>query len=556
MKPLGPWRTWTPSLLFGTVVILLVALGWIQYQWFSRSAEAEIQGTIRTLESSLRQSVTREFQRYAPVWGELNSLKDTRAPSPDQVQAVVDAVIRTYGLQGTVAGLVAWTGYRVVGEPTYHRWAALGHGEVRPVEELFGANGSPLPGTSLIVGRTGNEARSIELFAAIDADRFFAAYVLPSLAELYPGATLGWSEATGVPSPGAFDSRTYAFSPLVALGSGSPAYRQIQVTVPKLVDLGPPGLPPGEPRKAFSSPRGPAGWTVSVTLAADAPVLRVENRLAWNWLGSTLLLLALGVAFGFVLRQSARSSALRRREQEFVASVSHELRTPLTVIRSAADNFSRGIVAPDRQQTYGQLILEQALRLGRMVEEMLSFAQSEGPARRVEAPIVFDRWLSEVRPPLDTLAVSQGITLAWDVAGIPSQGRTDPDAVRLILENLVVNAVNHAYPASAEGPKPVRITLKYLATGHLELTVDDDGRGIAAGEARKVFEPFYRDQVSRNTQEKGSGLGLFLAQRQARRMGGDLRLETPWRRIDGVKRPGCRFVATLPLIPQEERDGR
>jgi len=288
--------------------------------------------------------------------------------------------------------------------------------------------------------------------------------------------------------------------------------------------------------------------------AANGPAASIEGRLAWNWFGSTLLLAVLDAAFGLVLGQAARLAAQRRREREFVASVTHELRTPLTVIRSAADNFTRGIVAAERQGQYGRLIMDQVLRLGRMIEEMLALAQTEAGSSSapVEAPVVFGPWLDELRPPLEALAASRGVTLEWDTAGVPAAGKTDPDVLRLVVENLVVNAVNHAYPASSPGPKPVRITLKYRLAGRLEVIVDDDGRGIAPREAQKVFDAFYRDEVSRNTQEKGSGLGLFLAQRQARRVGGSLTLETPWRRIDGVKRPGCRFVAALPLKPLEE----
>jgi signal transduction histidine kinase len=94
------------------------------------------------------------------------------------------------------------------------------------------------------------------------------------------------------------------------------------------------------------------------------------------------------------------------------------------------------------------------------------------------------------------------------------------------------------------------VTLRHLVPDRLELTVDDDGRGISAKEAKKVFEPFYRDLVSRANQEKGSGLGLFLAQRQARRMGGDLKLESPWRRLDGSRRSGCRFQTVVPFTAE------
>ena len=61
-----------------------------------------------------------------------------------------------------------------------------------------------------------------------------------------------------------------------------------------------------------------------------------------------------------------------------------------------------------------------------------------------------------------------------------------------------------------------------------------------------MFEPFYRGEIARRRHEKGTGLGLFLARRKARSLGGDLRLESPYRRADGVRAPGCRFTLELP----------
>ena len=243
---------------------------------------------------------------------------------------------------------------------------------------------------------------------------------------------------------------------------------------------------------------------------------------------------------------------LRRREREFVASVSHELRTPLTVIRSEADNFAQGIVPTDRQSRYGRLILDQSVRLGRMIEEMLAFAQAEATVTSpaIQAPLVFERWLNELRPPLEALAQQHQVTLLWDVGGVPRSGLTDPEGLRLILDNLVINALNHS------GSSTVTIALKERLPEQLELTVADEGRGISSQEARKVFDPFYRDEVSRNNQERGSGLGLFLARRKARALGGNLTLESPWRGLDGVKRSGCRFTTRILLKAEGANLGR
>lgn len=548
MDPTVRLRSWTPTLLFFTVVAILCLVGVIQYQWFSRSAAIEIEGTIRGLEGGLRQSVFREFQRFAPVAAELDTPRTGTPLSEPQTRALLDRLWITYGPEGTLPGLLAEVGYEtkpglLVLRTSHSSWT----------EEQTGVKGDePREMTVMVAGRPGEPS----VILGLDLPRFFESYVFPSLLEQFPGAKLTWSMTSAPPGGENFNSQTYTFNPLTALFDGASVPRTLRVAVPRVAEF------PFRTLRSRAPNDGPTRsasfWTLEATLPADAPVLGIEKRLAWNWLGSSLLLVVLGGAFGIVLRQSGRLAALRRREREFVASVSHELRTPLTVIRSAADNFTQGIVTPERQGRYGQLILDQSLRLGRMIEEMLSFAQAEAgsPAAPVKAPLVFETWLGELKPALDALASARQIHLVWDVAGVPTSGLTDPGALRLVLENLVINAVNHAYPAPVadQAPRLVRITLRHLVPDRLELAVDDDGRGIAPQEAKKVFEPFYRDQVSRNTQEKGSGLGLFLARHQVRRLGGELKLETPWRRLDGTRRSGCRFVATLPFAPGTEVD--
>jgi len=80
--------------------------------------------------------------------------------------------------------------------------------------------------------------------------------------------------------------------------------------------------------------------------------------------------------------------------------------------------------------------------------------------------------------------------------------------------------------------------------------VEDDGRGIPHSEFGHVFQPFFRGKSSRNNQETGAGLGLHLARRTARRLGGDIKLESPYRRAEGTRNQGCRFTLILPLITE------
>jgi signal transduction histidine kinase len=278
----------------------------------------------------------------------------------------------------------------------------------------------------------------------------------------------------------------------------------------------------------------------------------MQRRLGLNWLVSVLLLVGVTIAFAQVLIQKQKLSEVNKREREFVATVTHELRTPVTAIRSAADNMRRGLVGVERMAPYGEMIHAQSLRLGSMIEEVLLFSQVEGGVAQLPRlePIRSESLEAELGPPMDTIARSAGVRLAWDFGSLPREFLYDPEALRLIVSNLVLNALYHAYPGEEKGE--VRVIGKACLPDRVQFVVEDDGRGIARHEASLVFEPFYRDESSRARHEKGSGLGLFIARRKARLLGGDLELESPYERIDGVRRAGCRFTLDMPLKEPED----
>lgn len=258
-------------------------------------------------------------------------------------------------------------------------------------------------------------------------------------------------------------------------------------------------------------------------------------------LGLTGLLLA-GV--GVLTRLYRRSVRLRASEQEFVASVSHELRTPVAVIRAASDNLRTGAVSdPARLPRYAEVIHGQVRRLSSMVESILLYAGLEsGMARRpVTATVGLPELLEEVLQPLAQLAAERGCRLALEAPSLPATACADRTALRLVIENLVANAVHHA------GSAEIRLAVHRQPPDRLRIVVEDDGSGIPARERSRVFEPFVRGERSVREQRPGSGLGLHLVRRVVELQGGKVTLESPYRDPAGAERAGCRFVVELPF---------
>ena len=185
-----------------------------------------------------------------------------------------------------------------------------------------------------------------------------------------------------------------------------------------------------------------------------------------------------------------------------LASVSHDLRTPLTRLK-----LELALAEPSARTTEMKRDLAE---MEHMIDEYLAFARGEAGER---AENVHLRALIE--------EVCQGARRAGadvEVLADPALIATvRPGAVKRALSNLVMNAAVHG--------QRVKVQAVLAPSGRLEITVDDDGPGIAPESYEDAFKPFQRLDDARNQNEKGVGLGLAIARDLARGHGGDVALE-------------------------------
>lgn len=228
------------------------------------------------------------------------------------------------------------------------------------------------------------------------------------------------------------------------------------------------------------------------------------------------------VAVGLLLMGTVR---LSERRGDFVSAVTHELRTPLTTFRMYSEMLANGMVDDeDKRRRYLTTLHAEAERLTHMVENILAYARLErgrtsGETERVTAADLAGR----VRDRLERRARGAGMEL---VVEVPEAAGTVAvwarvSAVEQILFNLVDNACKYAASAS---DRRIHLTVS-LADGRAVLTVRDHGPGISRAEARRLFRPFSKSARDAAASAPGVGLGLALARRLARDMGGDLTLE-------------------------------
>jgi signal transduction histidine kinase len=271
--------------------------------------------------------------------------------------------------------------------------------------------------------------------------------------------------------------------------------------------------------------------------------LRYPERLAASaqqvrrnlYLLISFALLAIAIGWWVVFADTRRQLALAQKKTDFVSNVSHELKTPLTSIRMFAELMHSGRAETERQPQYLRIIMVEAERLTRLINNVLDFARLERKQRRFEMrPLDLHKVLADLWPAQELHLREAGFTTHWEAAPPPYPIVGDEDALAQVIVNLLSNAEKY-------GGEQREITLhSYLEGEWACVSILDRGAGVPAGEEAKIFQPFYRAHDSLSSGIPGTGLGLALARRVVHEHRGEILYQ---------ERPGggANFTIRLPL---------
>lgn len=244
--------------------------------------------------------------------------------------------------------------------------------------------------------------------------------------------------------------------------------------------------------------------------------------------GAWLLVLVLVVIFSRIAVRPIVESY--RKQQRFITDASHEIKTPLAVIAAANDVME--IEAGESEWT--QSIAAQVTRLKSLTERLVFLARMDEGATQFEKT---DLDLSELAEyasePFCAVAESRGKKLVRDLeSGLHVQG--DISALSQVVELLLDNATRYASDGSE-----IELALKKRSRGGVTLQVSNAVDAMPEGDLKRLFDRFYRADISRNSQTGGSGVGLSVAQAIVEAHGGSIRAQA----LDA--RTIC-FTVTLP----------
>lgn len=229
------------------------------------------------------------------------------------------------------------------------------------------------------------------------------------------------------------------------------------------------------------------------------------------------MLVRIEQSFDAQSRSETRATASEARMRRFVGDASHELRTPLAAIRGFGELYRMGALRTDEDVTQAMRRIEdEARRMGSLVENLLRLARLDDNPEPVLVPVdisdaIFDaaQDLRALDPDRQVMVVSLSGTPLTVHPHVPIGVLADEPSLRQVILNLVGNANRHTPKGS-----PVELAAGLSRDGTVFVEVRDHGEGIPPDQRERVFERFYRTDVSRQrsaAQGGGAGLGLSIA---------------------------------------------
>jgi signal transduction histidine kinase/ActR/RegA family two-component response regulator len=236
--------------------------------------------------------------------------------------------------------------------------------------------------------------------------------------------------------------------------------------------------------------------------------------------------------------RSRRGEEADRLKSLFIANMSHEIRTPLNSVLALAQLLREGVAGPlvADQRRYLEVIERNGQNLLRLINDILDLSRIE--AGRVEVDIQdlsLGPVVAEVVDSLGPLAHKKDVELAVRLPDPAPRVHGDVDRLRQILNNLVGNAIKFTEAGMVQ-------VAAEASDGEVAIQVIDTGIGIAEADIGKIFREFFQVDQTLARRQGGTGLGLPIAIRLARLMGGDIT-------VSSVPGSGSRFTLTLPRAP-------
>lgn len=213
-----------------------------------------------------------------------------------------------------------------------------------------------------------------------------------------------------------------------------------------------------------------------------------------------------------VIRNVTEEHKLEKLRRDFVANISHEIRTPLSMLQGYSEALLDDIVvSPEDRKELVQVIYDESLRMGRLVNDFLDIARMEaGHVDMNFQEVDLRHVVKRVHRKFQVYAKEREVKL---LAELPSQPllvkEADEDRLEQVFTNLLDNALRHTHSG-----KSITIAGKHAnvnGSEYVQFSVADEGQGIPSEDVPFIFERFYKaDKARKRGSSSGTGLGLAI----------------------------------------------
>ncbi|WP_410573455.1 SpoIIE family protein phosphatase [Amycolatopsis sp. cmx-4-61] len=284
---------------------------------------------------------------------------------------------------------------------------------------------------------------------------------------------------------------------------------------------------------------GDAGDAATGVIVLAASAGRALDESYRTFLGlvaqQTTALVNGAIAYQVQQQRAEELAALDAAKTTFFANISHEFRTPLTLIQGPAAELREALDgAGERVREEVDVIQRNALRLGRLVNNLLDFSRIE--AGRMQArfePVDLGTFTAELASVFRAAVERAGLVFEVDCPASAEPVHVDRGMWEKVVFNLLSNAVKFTFDGA------IRVT-STVADGHAVVAVSDTGIGIDAAELPRLFERFHRIPTARARSNEGSGIGLALVRELVGMHGGTVT-------VDSAPGAGTTFRVRVPL---------
>ena len=227
-----------------------------------------------------------------------------------------------------------------------------------------------------------------------------------------------------------------------------------------------------------------------------------------------------------------------KNQREFIANVSHDFRSPLTSIRGYLEAMVDGTIPPEKNETYMKRIISETDRLSKLTQGMLTISSMDRSTVLNRSNFDINDMIRSACGTYENACSAKNISFALTFEDEAEYVYADYQRIQQVLYNLIDNAIKFSEPDS-------QIYISTMPKGRkIFISVKDTGIGIPKDSIKKIWDRFYKTDVSRGRDKTGTGLGLSIVKEI---------IQAHNETIDVISTEGAgsEFVFSLPMIEED-----